>query len=122
MIHDNDTKFGGVLVGGFDEALRSRGWRPKRIRIRAPKLNGYAERWVGSIKRECLDHFVCFGRQHLDHLVSEYVEHYHTERPHMGLGNVRPLETGPPSARGGGEIVCRERLGGVLRHYERVAA
>jgi len=115
VIHDNDTK----LCGGFDGALRGVGWRPKRIRVRAPKLNGYAERWVGSIKRECLDHFVCFGKGHLDHLVTEYLEHYHGERPHLGLGNVRPMETGPPRLRG--EIGCRQRLGGVLRSYERAA-
>lgn len=115
VVHDNDTKLGG----GFDGALAARGWRPKRIRVRAPKLNGYAERWVGSVKRECLDHFVCFGRRHLDHLVAEYLEHYHAERPHKGLGNLRPCETGPPATEG--EVVCRERLGGVLRHYERAA-
>lgn len=123
VIHDNDTK----LCGGFDDALRSRGWRPKRIRIRAPKLNGYAERWVGSLKRECLDHFVCFGRKHLDHLVAEYLEHYHAERPHQGIGNRTPTRTPAPPPQGAGppriqgEILCRERLGGVLRHYERAA-
>ncbi len=115
VIHDNDTK----LCGGFDAALRAVGWRPKRIRVRAPKLNGYAERWVGSVKRECLDHFVCFGKGHLDHLVTEYLEHYHGERPHLGLGNVRPMETWPP--RVAGEVVCKQRLGGVLRRYERAA-
>ncbi|MCC7390514.1 MAG: transposase [Phycisphaerales bacterium] len=118
VIHDNDTKLGG----GFDGALRARGWRPKRIRVRAPRLNAYAERWVGSVKRECLDHFVCFGRKHLDHLVAEYLEHYHAERPHQGIGSRTPIPqgTGPPGP--GGAVVCRERLRGVLRHYERAAA
>jgi len=73
-----------------------------------------------SVKRECLDHFVAVGLRHLDLLVKEHVEHFHRERPHQGLGN-RPLQdTGPP--RTTGNIRCRKRLGGVLRHYHRIAA
>ena len=76
------------------------------------------ERWIQSLRRECLDHFVPVGLGHLDHLVSEYLEHYHNERPHQGVGN-RPLGgSGPPGDGGGGEVVCRVRLGGVPRHYE----
>src|SRR4030095_538105 len=90
-----------------------------RVTYRAPNTNAY-ERFVQTIQQECPDKFIAFGPAHMDHLVREYVEHYHTERPHQGKGNA-PL-TGPPSSPVEGEVVCRERLGGVLRHYFRVAA
>ena len=85
----------------------------------------YAERFVHTLEQKCLDHFIVFGRRHLDYLISEYVEHYHTERPHQAKGNLpltgtKPLgqlTEAPP-----GEIVCLERLGGLLRHYYRAAA
>jgi hypothetical protein len=76
---------------------------------------------VQTIKKECLDKFIVFGPEHLDHLVREYVEHYHTERPHQGKGNV-PLTAPPASSTDLGEIVFREQLGGMLRHYYRAAA
>jgi hypothetical protein len=75
---------------------------------------------VQSIQQECLDKFIICDPGHMDHLVREYVEHYHTERPHQGKENV-PL-TGLPPPLTEGEVVCRERLGGVLRHYYRAAA
>ena len=67
----------------------------KRLALRSPNTNAYIERFVQSIKQECLDHFVIFGPEHMDVLVGEYVEHYHTERPHQGVGNM-PLITGRP--------------------------
>ena len=76
-------------------------------------------------QQECLDHFVVLGRRHLDHIVREYVEHYNTERPHQGRGNLPlgmrepPTDTSPIDP---GTVVCRGRLGGLLRHYERLAA
>jgi hypothetical protein len=76
---------------------------------------------VQSLQNECLDHFVVLGESHLDHLVSCYVDHYNEERPHQSKDNL-PLTgdwSAPPSD---GEIVCRERLGGLLRHYYRRAA
>ena len=57
------------------------------IAHRAPNQNAFVERWVQSIKHECLDHFIVFGEDHYNHLISEYVEHYSTERPHQGLDN-----------------------------------
>jgi putative transposase len=83
------------------------------------------ERWIQSLRQECLDHFIPVGLKHLkhlDHLVSEYLEHYHLERPHQGLGNrlLGDRQTaGHDPPRGEGEVVCYPRLGGVLRHYER---
>src|SRR5271165_5628028 len=83
----------------------------------APNLSAHAERWVLSIKSECLDHFVVFGESHLRYLIDEYVAHYHTERPHQGKGNV-PLTgwTEPPPGMPTQDLVCLQRLGGVLKH------
>ena len=87
----------------------------------APNLNGYAERFVLSIKSECLDHFVVLGEEHLRYLIDEYLAHYLTERAHQGVGNA-PLKICPCDPPTEGEVVCKERLGGLLRHYERKAA
>ncbi len=83
----------------------------KRLAIRAPNTNAYVERFVQSVKQQCLDHFPLCGPEHMDHLVHEYVAHYNHERPHQGKGN-RPLDNDgrPPTE---GEVVCRERLGGA---------
>ena len=86
---------------------------------RSPNLNAYAERFVGSIKSECLRHIVPIGERHLRAVVREYVEHYHHERNHQGLDNVIPLPLGQP---GKGAIRRHERLGGVPGHYRRDAA
>jgi putative transposase len=120
MVRDNDSRFGEP----FDEALAEQGIRAEVLPVRSPLCNAHMERWIQSLRRECLDHFVPVGLNHLDHLVTEYLEHYHEERPHQGLGN-RPLGGGGPpgdGGGGGGEVVCHPRLGGVLRHYERRSA
>ena len=117
LIHDLDTKF----TKAFDERLRADGVEPVKVGPAAPNLNAHAERLVLSIKSECLDHFIVFGEDHLRHLVSSFVEHYNTERPHQGVGNV-PLKIAGDVPTNEGEIVCHERLGGLLRHYERKAA
>ena len=72
-----------------------------------------------SIKRECLDHLILFGQAHLERVLREYVAHYHTERPHQGLGN--ELIHAVPATEDG-EVVVRERLGGLLNSYHRSAA
>ena len=93
----------------------------RMLAYRSPNLNAYVERFVQSIQQECLDHFLIFGQKHFDYLVREYVEHYHTERPHQGLKN--QLITGePPPALPCDEVMCRTRLGGLLKHYYRIAA
>ena len=114
-----------IFQHGFDATLKSAGFKPKRIVYRSPNLNAYVERWVQSIQQECLDHFLVFGEQHFNHLISEYVEHYHTERPHQALGNVPltgdwpdPEHDMPPDDG----IECRSRLGGWLKTYVRMAA
>jgi len=76
---------------------------------------------VRSIRQECLRHIVPLGARHLDHLVREYVEHYHSERNHQGLGNVIPFPARAPPVVVG-RVRVRERLGGILKFYERKAA
>lgn len=97
----------------------------KPLSVRAPNQNAVAERFVQSVRQECLDHFVVFGEAHLRHILSEYLIHYHQFRPHQGLGNL-PLGRSalPPTDadRPLGEVVCQERLGGLLRHYQHLAA
>jgi len=84
-------------------------------------LNAFAERFVLSIKSECLDHFIVFGESHLRYLIDEYLAHYNHERPHQGIGNV-PLEVSTECPQDDGTVICDERLGGLLRHYSRLAA
>ena len=85
---------------------------------RAPNANAFAERFVLSIKSECLRRMVFFGEASLRHAIAEYVEHYHRERAHQGIGNERIERVG---AVGDGEVVCDERLGGLLKCYRRAA-
>ena len=93
------------------------------VAVRAPNMNAYAERWVQSIKHECLNHFIVFGEDHLRHLISSYVTYYNEERPHQGRGNrplrvdVAPNEVSADTSR----IVCDQRLGGLLKHYRYAA-
>ena len=84
-------------------------------------LNAYMERWFRSLKSECLSRIIFFGRRSLENAFGEYVKHYHRERNHQGLGN-QLIE---PTANVGvvvGRIECRERLGGMLKYYDRRAA
>ena len=87
----------------------------------APNLYAHAERWVLSIKSECLDHFMVFGEEHLRLLVSSFMEHHNEDRPHQGVGTVS-LKVVADKPASEGAIVCYERLGGLLTHYERKAA
>src|SRR5262249_47837687 len=86
----------------------------------APNLNAYAERWVRSVKEECLSKVVLFGERSLRRALSEYIEHFHAERNHQGKGNVLlfPRDT---HVRREGAVQCRERLGGLLRYYPKEA-
>jgi putative transposase len=121
LLRDNDGKFGPE----FDAVFAAEGVAVKRITPASPNLNARAERWVQTVKRELLDRFVVFGETHLRYLLSEFLSHYHQARPHQSLGNAPPC--GPPSPADGlppdpNEVVCEERLGGLLKHYKRRAA
>jgi putative transposase len=103
----------------FRSALERGGVRVVRLPPRSPNLNAYAERFVLSIKRECLDRIVPLGERHLRLAASEFVAHYHRERNHQGLEN-RLIEVSEP-ANTNGRVVRRERLGGLLNYYHRAA-
>ncbi len=117
LIHDRDP----LYTRTFHEILESVGIRPIRLPPRSPNLNAYAERFVRSIKEECLERVVPLGEQHLRLMIHEYVEHYHRERNHQGLDN-QLLERAPPPSTPGDEVHRRERLGGLLSYYHHEAA
>ena len=117
LIHDRDP----LYTRAFDEILKSSGVQPIRLPSRSPNLKGYAERFVRSIKEECLNRVVVLGEGHLRLVIHEYVEHYHRERNHQGLDN-RLLERAPPPANQDAEVHRRERIGGLLNYYHREAA
>jgi hypothetical protein len=89
---------------------------------RSPNLNAYAERWVRSVKEECLSRFILFSEHSLSHILKEYVAHYHQERSHQGKGNVVLLSSPDQDSARQGSIQCRQRLGGLLKYYARDAA
>jgi putative transposase len=118
VIHGRGTYFGSQ----FKACLKEGGALPVRTQIRSPNMNAYAERFIQTLQQECLDHFIIFGTWHMDYLLRQFLEHYHSERPHQSIGNVPPSATGPPEPGIAGTIHSTSRLGGLLRHYERKAA
>jgi hypothetical protein len=95
--------------------------KPLPLPARSPNLNAYAGPWVRSVKEECLSKVILFGERSLRRALSDYVDHFHAERNHQGKGNVLlfPLVT---DRQREGPLQCRERLGGLLRYYQREAA
>jgi putative transposase len=94
---------------------------PLTLPARSPNLNAYAERWVRSVKEECLSKVILFGERSLRRALSDYVDHFHAERNHQGKGNVLLFPRDTDRHREG-PVRCRERLGGLLRYYHREAA
>ncbi len=99
--------------------LRQAGIRVVLIPVRAPNANAYAERFVRSIKEECLDRIIPIGEHHFRHAVAEFVEHYHRERNNQGLDN--RLIAGTPATDMASRVRRRPRLGGLLNFYARAA-
>jgi len=118
MIHDRDPLF----TAKFRQTMKAGGIRNLKMPKQSPNLNAYSERFVQSIKVECLDKMILFGEKHLRYVVDQYAERYYNhERPHQGLGNqlvVRPAKDPPEKGR----VRCRQRLGGLLKSYYRQAA
>ena len=114
-IHDRDTKFCAAFQQIIDEAGVERVVLPPR----SPNFNAYAERWVRSVKEECLSRLILFGEAHSG-MRSTVRGAFHHERNHQGKGNA-PLSSAQPD-EAAGPIQCRERLGGLLKYYERKAA
>ena len=115
LICDRDAKWSAAVRQLLSEA----GIRVVQTPWRAPNANAHAERFVRSIKQECLDRVISLGERHFRHTVSEYIAHYHRERNHQGLANALIDVTLPNRRRG--PIRRRPRLGGLLNYYERAA-
>ena len=121
LIRDRDTKF----TTSFDEVFRSEGIRTIRTPIRAPRANAFAERFVGTVRRECMDRMLIFGRRHLGAVVHEYIEHYNGHRPHRSLDQQppQPKDVAPAELKNvhPSRIQRANRLGGVIHEYRLVA-
>ena len=105
----------------FRTALERAGVKVIRLPPRSPDLNAFAERFVLSIRSECLDRIVPLGERHLRRVISEFVDHYHRERNHQGIEN-RLILGGPEPPNTNGRVLRKERLGGLLNYYHRKAA
>jgi putative transposase len=121
LLRDHDAKF----TRGFDDVFRSEGGQVLRTPIRAPKANAYAERWVQTVRVECLDWTLVLGRRHLLCLLRGYVRHYNEQRPHRGLALAVPepeaRERGSPQVNHR-EVRRRDVLAGLIHEYHEVAA
>jgi putative transposase len=119
LIRDRDSKY----VAGFDDVLRSEGLKIVRTPIKAPLANAFAERFVGTLRRECLDRTLIFGRGHVESVLKTYTVHYNGHRPHRSLAMNPPVpkspsvtaDAPPPS------MIRRDVLGGLIHEYERAA-
>jgi transposase InsO family protein len=115
LIIDRD----GIFSPRFKSILRGSGVEILLTAYQAPNMNAHAERFVRSIKAECLDRMIFLGRESLAHAMAEYAVHYHEERSHQGIGN--ELVSGAKAQRAG-VVGTSERLGGLLKYYYRRAA
>ena len=117
LLHDRDPLF----TAAFRETLAAAGVETVRLPPRSPNLNAYTERFVRTIKESCLDRMILVVEESLRRAVGEFIEHYHRERNHQGLGNQLIV---PVAAQiiGDGRVLSRERLGGLLKYYHRPAA
>jgi putative transposase len=119
LIHDRDAKF----TARFDCVFHTEGLEILRTPIRSPKANAVAERWVKTVRTECLDWLLITGRRHLNEVLRTYVEHYNRARPHRGLDLTLPDSPSPAVNEPAhlSAIVRRDRLGGLIHEYERAA-
>jgi len=115
LLRDPDATFSGP----FDAVLRAEGVRVIRTPIRAPRANAFAERFVRTVRRECLDHLLIFGRRHLERVLKAYVAHYVAERPHRGLRLAVPAGDRTPQVRRMTRtpVERRDVLGGLIHEY-----
>ncbi|MEM1213253.1 MAG: integrase core domain-containing protein [Planctomycetota bacterium] len=124
LIHDRDTKF----TAAFDRLLHAAGIRVVKSPVMTPNANAFAESWIATVRRECLDHFACFSLGHVDHLVQTFVDYYNRRRPHQGLGNQVLSQPSMPELKliqeeeSLGSIGYCSELGGLLKSYYRRAA
>jgi putative transposase len=117
LIRDRDSKF----TAAFDAVFAGGDIRIIRTPIRAPRANAIAERFIGTLRRDCLDHVLITGERHLAAVLREYVQHYDTHRPHRSLGQHPPAAHTPPPAAAILRPLRRDRLGGLVHEYVQVA-
>jgi transposase InsO family protein len=117
LIRDRDSKF----TGSFDAVFTGADIRIIRIPIRAPRANAIAERFIGTLRRECLDHLLITGPRHLDVVLREYVQHFNAHRPHRSLHQRPPAGGTPRRSDATVRPLRRDRLGGLVHEYVQVA-
>jgi putative transposase len=110
-----------LFTDTFKRIIEDAGVEVPKMPAKSPNLRPHAERFVRTIKEECLSRIIPLGERHLRRATREFVRHYHDGRPHQGLGG-DIIEPDATEGRADGPIACRERLGGMLRHYYREAA
>ncbi len=121
VMHDRDTKF----TKEFTAALKTKDVRTNVLPVASPNLNGRCERFIQTIKYECLFRFILFGQRHLDHVVTEFVDYYNTKRAHMERGHLPPIRKRAPKAvrrLSRDKIEVRSYVGGLVQSFERKAA
>jgi len=114
-LFDHDAKYGFAVPS----TIESMQITPVRTSIGSPWQNGVAERWVGSCRRELLDHVIALNERHLKRLVSDYVAYYHEDRTHLGLE--KQTSAGRAGSHGNRPVICRQRLDGLHHRYDRAA-
>jgi putative transposase len=118
LIRDRDAKF----TAAFDAVFAAEGIRVLRTPVRAPRANAYAERWVGTVRRELLDRMLIVGCRQLRSVLAEYSNHYNVHQPHRALGQAPPLGPGEPAVVvPAGRVVRGDRLGRLIHEYAQVA-
>lgn len=120
VMHDRDTKFTKEFVA----TLKAIGIRTNALPVASPNLNGRVERFIQTIKYECLFKFILFGHRHLDHIVGQWVDYYNTTRSHMERGHLPPIQVAPEEVPklDRDQIIVRSYVGGLVKSFERKAA
>jgi putative transposase len=123
LVRDRDSKF----TRAFDDVFAADGIRTIKTPIQAPNANAFAERWVRTVRQECLDWMLIWGRRHLERVLDEYVRHYNDERPHRSLEFRPPRAINETSVVRVGAVAAtvvrrRDRLGGLVHEYYETAA
>jgi hypothetical protein len=117
LIFDRDAKFGNDVLSGVESMELA----SVRISFKSPWQNGVAERWVGSCRRDFLDHVIALNERHLRRLLSEYVRYYHEDRTHLGLNKETPGDRPTAIRTGNCRVISKPRLGGLHHRYDLVA-
>ena len=118
---ENPRDRASQFTGDFDEIFRTEGLKILRTPVRVPVANAFAERWIGTLRRELLDRTIIWNQRQLEHLVTDYIDHYNAHRPHRSLNQRLPASTKPPNANGQQQlrIIRAARCGGLINEYRR---